>query len=78
MFSRKSPFTAFILAAFFGPLGMIYVSFGAGFAYFVLNCILVFSVVGIPIIGVTWLVGILHAVSMALEHNKNLSKFVRV
>lgn len=76
MLNEKSPSTAAILALFFGPLGMIYCSFGLGFLYFLVNCILAFSVVGIPFIVVTWFVGVLHAFSAANAHNSALKKLL--
>jgi hypothetical protein len=77
MLVKKSTFVAFFLALFFGPVGMIYVSFAIGFFYFLLNCLLFASVVGMPLILFTWLFGALHAVSIAQSHNKNLTKLVK-
>jgi len=76
MLNEKDPAIAVILAFLFGPLGMIYCSFSLALMYFLFNCLLCFSIVGIPFLFFTWAGGAVHAYYYADTHNKQVRKLL--
>ena len=78
----KSAFSAAVLAFLFGPLGMVYVSFGWGFVFFLLSVIAGTVVSANPVLGIAlwiaaWIAGIPTAIHLAGLHNRKLAALFR-
>lgn len=92
MLTEKNPTVAFFLALFFGPFGMLYVSFSLALLYFLVNAglmvVMFMSVLGamhtkslapmvVPLLVLgAWLGASFHARQSAINHNDNLRKIL--
>lgn len=74
---QKSVGVAILLAACFGPLGMLYSTVGGAFIMFFVTMFTMAVTLGLGIF-VTWPVGILWAAMAASEHNKRTTYSVNV
>jgi hypothetical protein len=72
---QKSPTVAFLLAFFFGPLGMLYTSFSAFFVFMVIELLMA----GLGMFFMSFVIFCVHCacnVYMAIEHNKKAKDWI--